>query len=138
MKQTRHIQANLHPGDEAEKEAIRIWEDWLKQDRTPRQLITSLILTHAGHTPAVFQAGVDRQLQHLAEHLDGRLDQLAERLESNLTDLLRNIKRADPQGFRRFAEADEDDDLDMDDSFIQNAQKGMRKTFKQRQQERSG
>lgn len=134
-QKSKHIQARLHPSTPSEAEAIELWNQWVKEGWQPRELITTLILSHAGYTPEDFRTGVDARLQQLTEKLDAKIDQITERLEGNITDLLRNIKTVDPQGLRRFANSD-DEDMDVDEAFIRNAQQGVRKTFRQRQAER--
>lgn len=134
-KASTHIQARLHPSDEAERRAIDIWNDWIEAGGVPRKLITALILHHEGYTPESFQLDVDSKLDTLARRIDEKMDEVITRLEHNVADVLRNIKQSDPQGFKRFADSTGDDD-DLDEAFILNAQRGVRKTFRQKQAER--
>lgn len=133
---SKHIQARLHPSNPSEEKAIEIWTRWTEEENLqPRDLITALILSYEGYTPEDFRTDVDTRLEQLTGRLDAKIDQIANRLETNIAELLRNIKTTDPQGLRRFANS-ADEDLDVDEEFIRNAQKGVRRTFKQRQAER--
>ena len=134
-----HIQARLSKSKPQECDAVEIFDGWVRSGRTPRDLIVALILEYSGKTPADYTQALDMRLDGIEDRLTSKLDELIHRLESNVGDMLKHLKRTDPQGLRRFAEADTDeDDTDLDETFIQNAQKSVRKTFQQRQAEKHG
>lgn len=139
-KLTLRIQALLHPSDEKERDAMAIWQDWLGQGFTPRQLITDMILRCAGRTPEMYKeksvfAG---ELRLLEERITGKIDDLQSAIENDIGSILKDLKRSDPEGLRRYVESDDmpERDVDFEPEFIENAKRSVRKTFKQRQQER--
>lgn len=140
-KLTLRIQALLHPSDERERDAMAIWQDWLKQGYTPRQLITDMILRCAGRNPEMYRekSAFAGELRMLEERITGKIDDLQSAIENDIGTILKDMKRSDPDGFRRFVESEEmpERDIDFEPEFIENAKRSVRKTFKQRQQERS-
>lgn len=137
-KLTLRIQALLHPSDEKERDAINIWQAWLAAGNTPRQLITDMILYCAGRTPEMYRekSGFTGELKMLEERLTGKIDDLQSTIENDIGAILKDMKRSDPEGFRRFVESDDiaERDIDFEPEFIENAKRSVRKTFKQRQQ----
>lgn len=139
-KLTLRIQALLHPSDERERDAMLIWQDWLQQGYTPRQLITDMILRCAGRNPEMYRekSAFSGELKMLEERLTGKLDDLHSAIENDIGTILKDMKRSDPDGFRRFVESDDviERDVDFEPEFIENAKRSVRKTFRQRQMEK--
>lgn len=139
-KLTVRIQALLHPSDERERDAIAIWQGALAEGKTPRQLITDMILYCAGRTPEMYKdkSVFSSELRMLEERLTGKLDDLHSALENDIGTILKDMKRTDPDGFKRFVDSDAiaERDVDFEPEFIENAKRSVRKTFRQKQMER--
>lgn len=139
-KLTVRIQALLHPSDEKERDAIDIWNSWLNQGFTPRQLLTDMILHCAGRNPEMYRekSAFTGELKMLEERLTGKIDVLHSAIENDIGAILKDMKRTDPDGFKRFVESDDviERDVDFEPEFIENAKRSVRKTFKQRQLEK--
>lgn len=135
---TLRIQALLHPSDEKERDAIDIWNGWIAEGYTPRQILTDIILAFKGRKPEMYRekSAFTGELRMLEERLTGKIEDLQTSIENDIGTILNDIKRNDPQGFREYAAKESVDDtgLDFDPEFIANARRTVRKTFKQRQQ----
>lgn len=61
------------------------------------------------------------------------ISELRTTFEGSVMEMLRNIRKSDPRGLRRFAEDDETEDngTDFDPSFVRNAQRAARRSFAQ-------
>lgn len=134
-QESRVISVRLHPDDQHESEALVVFDDLRAQGYTPRQIMTHALLHVSGHTPEMFRH--ESLPDGALNTINVRLTQIADMIEGSMGQLLHNVKQADPEAFRRFANHDEmgAEGYDLDDDFIQNAQKAARKTFKQRQHE---
>jgi hypothetical protein len=126
VKQTLHIQGKLHPeASDDEARAIEIWNGWMAEKHAPRSVLTWLILNAAGEQPQGIRRSEYRSLS-------SKIDRLTSLLEDGIGDLLKEIKRTDPQGFRDFANRDEEQDGDdLSAEFMANARKGARRTIRQ-------
>lgn len=139
MAASKPIAARLHPGNEQEKRALDIYEGLIVRGYSAREIITDALLRMAGITPEMFRDRRERipditvALQDIKQELAAIREDHAEQMR----DLLRKVKAADPDAFRAFADEtdDETDDLDLDPDFIRNAQKAMRKTYRQEHRE---
>jgi hypothetical protein len=145
-KQSRIVSVRLHPRKEHEGEALRIIDEKLDEGYTLKQILVDAVLHAAGRTPEMFSqedrinntmANLQDKLESI-DHLEvgvNALQQLERRfqemLESSIASLLKQIKRDDPANLRKFAESEDDDDLDLPSDFIKNAQRSARKTYKQ-------
>jgi uncharacterized protein YdaT len=136
---TLRIQALLHPSDEKERDAIEIWNGWLSEGYSPRQILTTIILAFKGRTPDMYRekSAFSGELRMLEERLTGRIEDLHTAIENDIGTILKDIKSADPKGSREYAakDADDSDGSDFDPEFIANARKTVRKTYKQRLQD---
>lgn len=125
------ISARLNPEQPMESQALEYVDMALEQGYNLRHILTDAILYRNGHKPEMYHhqqlgtAGMDE--------INAKLDAILNALEEKLPVVLRDIRRADPDGLRRFASADEGDELDSD--FIENSRRAVRKTFRQKQQE---
>jgi len=136
---SRVISARLHPSDEHEEAALAVFDDLVAQGYNARQIFTDALLRANGYTPDMFRRDtridnvIDRLESHVAQMPDvsEKLDTLIGLFEARMDDLLRNIKNADPQAFREFANAEPTEAHTFSDEFIVNAQKAARRTFKQ-------
>lgn len=144
-KRSRVLSARLHPDEEHEARALEVWDALQQQGYNPRQIVTDALLHASGHTPEMFRRdgridtvidALEERLEHLKplDQIDHKLDLLLERFEASIAEVLRSIKRADPDGLRRFAgRQEEDDSADLDEAFLQNARRAARKTLRQRE-----
>lgn len=148
-KQSRLIQARLHPSDQHEKDAIAQYDDWVAQGYSPREIITHCILHAAGFKPEMFrkEGRIDTAIHELEAGVSklGNIEQVINAIpgiiqaafEDQMGDLLKELKRTDPQGLRAFANKDDSrGEVDLDPEFRENASKAARKSFKQRLQEK--
>lgn len=140
--QSRVISARLHPSDEYERAALQVFDGKIADGFTPRQILTDALNFAAGHTPDMFRRegridGATEKLETLVrqlnpEDLDMRLSELLSAFEQRIETFLKSLRSTDPTGFKRFADSQEDDELDLDEEFIKNAKKAVRKSFRQR------
>lgn len=136
---SRVLSARLHPSDEHEEAALTVFDDLIEQGYNARQIFTDALLRLHGYTPDMFRrdARIDSVIDRLEAHVSQmpdvseKLDALMQMFETRLDDLLRNIKDADPQAFREFANAEQTEQHSFSDEFIANAQRAARRTFKQ-------
>lgn len=136
------ISARLNPDYDEDRKALEQWGRMKADGYEPRAILTHALIQMAGITPEMFHR--TQQAEDVLEKLSNRLDtiddihkgvdQIIVLIENSIIDMLRNIKKEDPQGFREFANhvEEENGELDMGQRFIQNAQKAARKTFRQR------
>lgn len=128
-KKSEVLSARLSREYEDERNALAIWERWKKDGYSPREIITSALLKLDGDAPSTGRADT------LEERILSRIEQ---RVEETLAHVLKDIRRADPNGLQAFAasndERDEvDEDVELSQRFIQNAKRAARKSFRQRQ-----
>lgn len=129
---SRVVSARLNPEYPEDLEALTHWDNEIAAGYSPRAIITDALMRCAGITPEMYHRPED----DTANQLDGISAQLAglySIIENGVMDMLRNIKVADPQGFREFAN-DESGGLEISEQFAKNAQKAARKTLRQRGQ----
>lgn len=147
-KLSRVISARLHPSNEFEAEALRVWEDKIGQGFAPREILTDALLRADGQTPEMFRRegrieGVLDALESRVEALDSlemidmKLGQLLDMFTNSIGDILKAIKEADKASFRAFANHDEEEagDLELSDTFVRNARNAVRKSFRQTHEE---
>jgi hypothetical protein len=130
-QESRVISVRLHPDDQHEGEALNVFDDLRAQGYTPRQIMTHALLHVSGHTPEMFRH--ESLPDGALNTINVRLGHIADMIEGNMAQLLHNVKQADPDAFRQFANNEQQGEYDLGDDFIRNAQKAARKTFKQRQ-----
>jgi hypothetical protein len=139
---SRVIGARLHPKScDEEKEALATYDAKVGEGFTPREILTDALLRAAGYTPEMFRPRQERvdgaitRLESKLEVLDsieGRLDALQDMVESSIGNLLRQIRSIDPEGLRRFASADDEEDGgEFSDDFIKNARRAVRPSLNQ-------
>jgi hypothetical protein len=76
-------------------------------------------------------------IDELRSLLDDKFEAIQALVEQSITDLLRQLKRVDPEGLRRFVDHDDEQgDMEFSDEFIGNARQAVRKSFQQRRRER--
>lgn|SRR5512138_661323 len=127
-RKSRVLSARLHPDDRYEREALDFVDQLLGEGYNMRQIITDAILHRQGVRPEMYRDD-RREMAGIAE-INAKLDAILSALEDQLPALLRSIRQSDPEGLRRFASSSGGDDLD--EAFIENSRRAVRKTFKQR------
>lgn len=140
--QSRVLSARLNPRrSKQEEEALKAWDELIKKGYTPRDIITDALNRLDGNTPEMFRTDerfeivLDR-LEERTQSLEGlprRIEAIVGLVEDGIAAMLRELKRTDPRGLRRFVEKNDDDDGDeLDEEFAENARKAARKSFRQR------
>lgn len=141
LVKSRVISARLNPEFAEERAALKVFDDLVEQEYSPRQIITHAILQANGYTPEMFHkersdavvVALEEQLMHLdLKGLSDKIDAIYDFIAHQIIDVLRNVKSADPDAFRSFANQESGDDMELDEEFVRNAQRAARKTFKQR------
>lgn len=129
-KKSRTISVRLHPDDEYERAALAEFDKLLSEGFSARQIITHAILDASGHTPEMYR---DSRTNPAMHQIQQQLDALTHMFDEHLGELLRSIKNADPDAFRRFANHDDADGrFDLDTDFMANARTATRRTWQQR------
>lgn len=137
-KKSRVISIRLNPVDEYEAKALAYLDDLIAQEYTPREIITDALLKRAGKKPEMFRrektintllARLDTYTEYMPD-ISQKLDAILDMIETRIDDMLRNIRDADPAGFRDFASEEDQDALS--EEFIHNAKIAVRNTFRGR------
>lgn len=141
---SRVIGARLHPGNEAERAALEIYDAHKKKGNVARDIITNALLKLGGAKVEQFRKQGERHTELDAQLLDVKtdleniqdgIDAIRQQQDNQLKELLdamRHLRRTDPEGFRSFAnKTDDEDGGELSPTFIANAGKALKPSFRQ-------
>lgn len=124
------ISARLNPQFEQERKALEIFEQWVSEGFTPREIMTNAILNAAQFKPEMFRERGARG-NNLGEII-GTLESLRDSLVGDIKSVMQEMWRSNPQQFRSMVNeaANDSADIELDDEFIANAVQSLRPTYR--------
>lgn len=121
----------LHPQFENEKSALEIWDAYIRDGYTPRDIFPAALHALAEKDMPIPRGG--RSMEGAMHAITERLDAFQNFIESAIPNMLRDLKRSDPKELRRLIEHDEEEngEIEFSDDFLKNARNAAKKSLRQ-------